>query len=164
MFCSFSCISKYQAVKIPKKLIRLSNLQNINIYICTNAHICGKKEIKAPRGRGRSICIFRCMHIMHTYKYVVFSGPLPRCVICFDQCSPAYFAILLSIILDRITVIFIHPKESIMFCPNTPTDAAPCDSNPHEFCLSWSCLYSKGIISVITEMLQYWGETQHLCG
>lgn len=31
-----------------------------------------EKEIKAWRERGRSICIFKCMYIMHTYKHVFF--------------------------------------------------------------------------------------------
>lgn len=125
------------------------------IHVQMHTYVEREKEIKAWREK-RGICIFRCMYIMHTYKYV-FSRPLPRCVICFDQSSPTYLAILFSIILDRNTVIFIHPKESIMFCPNTPTDAVPYDSNSHEFCLSWSCLSSKGIISPITEMLPFWG-------
>jgi len=33
----------------------------------------------------------------------------------------------------------------------------------HKFFLSWSCLYSKGIISAITEALPFCGETQQLC-
>lgn len=32
-----------------------------------------------------------------------------------------------------------------------------------EFCLSWSCLYSKGVISATAEALPFRGEAQQLC-
>lgn len=40
------------------------------------------------------------------------------------------FAFYFKLFWARVRVIFIHQKETKIFCSNTPTDAAPYDSNP----------------------------------